>query len=282
MTASPAARPAGSINDRPILDREIAGSAWIRFDGQYSFVRRSLIGDTGWSVLLAIPITRIHASRVLGIIITLLAATMAQIYLFGREHGIRDRIQVRRRREVQEMAQALRFQATTDPLTGTYNRAKFDEALASEIARAKRYRRPFTLILFDIDHFKRVNDSYGHQAGDDVLVRLSAIAKETIRATDLLARWGGEEFVILATGQEGETGCLLAEKLRATVEATSFEYVGKVTCSLGVAQFVDSDSAESLIARADGALYRAKANGRNRAEFSPASSSSVAEIISAA
>jgi diguanylate cyclase (GGDEF)-like protein len=203
----------------------------------------------------------------LGIVATLLVTMMVLIYFFGREYGIRDRIQMSRRVELQELAQNLRLRATTDPLTGLYNRAKFDESLANETARSLRYKTPLALIMYDVDHFKRVNDVYGHQTGDDVLVRLSEIVFECIRTTDLLARWGGEEFVILAPGLDAPTACQAAEKLRATIEQTVFGAVGTITCSFGVAEFSETDSAATLVARADYALYRAKMHGRNRVEL---------------
>jgi diguanylate cyclase (GGDEF)-like protein len=170
------------------------------------------------------------------------------------------------RLELQELAQHLRFRATTDPLTGLYNRAKFDESLASEAARSQRYKSPLALIMFDIDHFKQVNDVHGHQAGDDVLVGLAQIAAKYIRNTDLLARWGGEEFVILAPGLDGPAAYQAADKLRAVIEQATFGAVGTITCSFGVTQYFEGDTADTLVARVDSALYRAKTNGRNRTE----------------
>ncbi len=146
---------------------------------------------------------------------------------------------------------------------------KFDEALASEMVRAKRYGTPLTLVLYDIDHFKLVNDVYGHQIGDDVLVRLSQIVSVHIRNTDLLVRWGGEEFVILAAGSNSEMARQAAEKLAAANRRTVFDGVEAITCSFGIAQYAAGDSAATLIARADHALYQAKMNGRNRVEVAP-------------
>jgi diguanylate cyclase (GGDEF)-like protein len=281
-TRSTAIERFGAVDDRPILAAEVANSAWVKLDGERSFVRRSFLSDSQWSVILAIPVARIHASRILGIVITLLVTTMAQIYLFGREHNIRDRVQLHKRLELQELAQTLRFQATTDPLTGLSNRARFNEALAHEIARARRYGSPMAVILFDIDRFKEVNDIYGHPAGDDVLMRVSAIVSESVRETDLVARWGGEEFVVLAPGLDREEAYNLAEKLRRTIETAVFDILGGITCSFGVAQLGGDDSPQSLIASADGALYRAKANGRNRTELSPDPRTPEANAVSAA
>jgi diguanylate cyclase (GGDEF)-like protein len=207
------------------------------------------------------------ASRFLGIILTLQFAITALFYFFGREHGIRDSVQLEKRLELQSEAEGLKIRASTDRLTGLFNRAMFDETLAQELARSHRYRTPFALVLYDVDHFKEVNDVYGHQMGDRVLVQLSEVVAGGLRQVDFLARWGGEEFVILLPGIGCELAGLAAEKLRAVVAQTAFDQVGSISCSFGVAEFSEGDSSESLIARADNALYRAKMNGRNRVEL---------------
>jgi diguanylate cyclase (GGDEF)-like protein len=259
----------GSLNDRPMVARAPADATWVALDGEQNLVRRSAAPHSGWSVLLAAPKSRIYANRISGIVITLLATMMALFYFFGREHGIRDRIQMDQRAELQELAQKLRFKATTDPLTGLYNRSKFNESLASEMARSHRYNSPLALIMFDVDHFKQVNDVYGHQTGDDVLVQLSELVSGNVRKTDLLARWGGEEFVILAPGLDGPTAYRAAEKLKAIIGQSGFDPAEAITCSFGVTQYFEGDTPGTLLERADSALYRAKVNGRNRAELSP-------------
>ncbi len=154
--------------------------------------------------------------------------------------------------------------ASTDALTGAYNRRHFNDVMDIEIARAKRYGSPLTLIIFDIDHFKRVNDNFGHPAGDQVLIKLALLVSANIRDTDIFARWGGEEFVILAANCDSRYSQNLAEKIRKLVEAYSFAEVGKVTCSFGVAEYRAGDDQQSLTKRADINLYSAKASGRNR------------------
>jgi diguanylate cyclase (GGDEF)-like protein len=211
--------------------------------------------------------SEIYASRVLGIIITLFVAVMALIYQFSRERWIHDNIQMEKRLQLQDLARDLRFRATTDPLTGIFNRLKFDQALASEMLRATRYKTPLSLVLYDVDHFKAINDTYGHQIGDKVLIQMAKLPAVNIRSTDVLARWGGEEFVIMVPNCNGWIAYQAAEKLRSTIEQAAFDRVGKVTCSFGVAQYVDGDTAVTLISRADEALYRAKVNGRNRVEL---------------
>ena len=156
--------------------------------------------------------------------------------------------------------------ATTDTLTGIRNRRVFDEQLALEITRAKRYGNKLALILMDIDRFKSINDHRGHQAGDRVLVELARVVASRLRASEVFARWGGEEFIVLAPNTDAEDAAHLAEEIRTRVEAHDFPEVGRVTLSLGVTQYAPEDTTDSLWQRADAALYRAKAGGRNRVE----------------
>jgi diguanylate cyclase (GGDEF)-like protein/PAS domain S-box-containing protein len=177
---------------------------------------------------------------------------------------------VRNATERVQTEERLRQLATTDTLTGICNRRRFDEVLASEIERAARFSSPLSLILFDIDHFKRINDTFGHQAGDRVLIQLALLVGGAIRAIDLFARWGGEEFVLLVPNCDLDAGRVLAEKLRMLVEKQPFADVGHVTCSFGVAEYVAGDGMDSLIKKVDDCLYHAKACGRNRVEICPA------------
>ena len=154
----------------------------------------------------------------------------------------------------------------TDSLTQIYNRHKLAEIFPLESARAKFYGTQLAVILFDIDHFKKVNDTYGHETGDSVLVELTQLVKTAIRKTDLFVRWGGEEFLLLVPDTLEEVKGL-AERVRRQVMDFRFTRVGTVTVSLGVAAYdPDSDDLDSLVARADGVLYKAKQGGRNRVE----------------
>lgn len=155
-----------------------------------------------------------------------------------------------------------------DGLTNVYNRRYLEQRLSEEVAYSKRYGKPLTVCLLDIDFFKRLNDSYGHQAGDHVLKRVSGLLGQALREYDVVARYGGEEFaIILPTTPKGK-GASIAERLRTTVEETDFTFKDKdirATISVGVSCFPeDGDNAESLIATADKALYAAKARGRNQ------------------
>jgi diguanylate cyclase (GGDEF)-like protein/PAS domain S-box-containing protein len=154
--------------------------------------------------------------------------------------------------------------ATIDQLTGIFNRHKFEELFALEGERSRRFSQPLSLILIDIDHFKTVNDTYGHDVGDKVLVQLADIVRENIRKIDIFARWGGEEFLILCPGTDVTNVQGLAEKLRTAVEESSFSEIGKVTISLGLSSFNPEDSFSELFKRADQGLYYAKEHGRNQ------------------
>jgi len=152
----------------------------------------------------------------------------------------------------------------TDQLTQLHNRLYLVNNFGSEIKRAKRYYYPFSVIMVDIDHFKEVNDTYGHDVGDTVLFSVASILQKNIREIDVLGRWGGEEFLILSPHTQIEEGEILAEKLRKAVEEHELETIGHKTCSFGVAVFnLQDESFKEVVKRADEALYRAKNNGRN-------------------
>jgi diguanylate cyclase (GGDEF)-like protein len=161
--------------------------------------------------------------------------------------------------------------ALHDSLTGAYNRRHFDERLESEFAYLRRHEGKLTLVMFDLDRFKEVNDTYGHLAGDYVLRRIGTLVKVACRTEDLFARYGGEEFGLVLRGVEAQGGCVFAERLRALIESTPFEHEGqvlRVTASFGLASIPHPqlEAPEQLIAAADGMLYQAKHNGRNRVE----------------
>ena len=173
----------------------------------------------------------------------------------------------RKQKELEEMNKILEKQAITDTLTEVYNRQKFHEMLIQETKESRRYNTHLSLIMFDIDHFKLVNDTYGHQAGDAVLKETARLISENIRDADLLARYGGEEFMILASHTDRESAFMLAEKLRETVRTAKFNRVQHVTCSFGVTQFHGRDTIDSFLKRIDDALYKAKNYGRDRVEM---------------
>lgn len=157
--------------------------------------------------------------------------------------------------------------AVTDKLTDVYNRHRLDQVLQEETAKAERYGDVFGVLILDIDHFKRINDRYGHRTGDIVLRAFVDVLRSQCRTTDILGRWGGEEFLIIVPHADKATLLAFAEKLRAAIEATSFGEVEQVTTSIGASIHQQGDNPDTLIKRADDALYEAKRQGRNTAAF---------------
>ena len=168
--------------------------------------------------------------------------------------------------ELKRNEEELERLAVTDQLTGIYNRKQLDHVLAKEIERSSRYEHSFSVIMVDIDKFKLVNDTYGHQVGDEVLKAMVTIMQERVRISDTLGRWGGEEFMLICPESELNSATLLAEEIRKIIEGTAFPTVGKKTASFGVATFHKNDKVEDVVKRADEALYQAKEKGRNRVE----------------
>lgn len=182
-----------------------------------------------------------------------------------------------RLRELEREGEALtnrlkeeRNQALVDALTGIANRLAYDERITAEYTRWKRFRQPLSLLVWDVDFFKRVNDTYGHKAGDKVLKVVAERLSSQVRETDFFARYGGEEFVMLMPGTAAAAAIEVADKLRASIESTEFHYRQQrvnITLSCGVSEFQPNDTPERVFERADSALYRAKELGRNRCEM---------------
>ena len=168
--------------------------------------------------------------------------------------------------ELKRLNELLERRAATDALTDICNRLKFSELLIQEMREFRRYGHQLSLIMFDIDNFKRINDREGHQTGDAVLRELTQLVKKNIRAADVFGRWGGEEFMILSPHTGLDETAQLAEKLRGLTETHRFNCRQTVTCSFGITQCTDKDTLESFTNRVDIAMYRAKAGGRNRVE----------------
>lgn len=171
--------------------------------------------------------------------------------------------------ELERLKSELEHLVVADPLTGTFNRRKFHDVLDRAISNATRHDHRFALLMIDIDHFKQINDTYGHQVGDEVLRSFCERINGAVRSADQLFRVGGEEFCLLATVAADENIGPLAEKLRRVVADQPFPVVDKITTSIGIAHFREGDTQESIYARADEAMYAAKRKGRNCVEFSP-------------
>lgn len=212
----------------------------------------------GWSVALLLPMPEARTYRLFGIGVTLVISLIAiGFYVLLHAHEVYEL------RLGALMAQ-LRDKAQTDPLTRLANRGWFQENFARELKKAHRLERALALIMFDVDYFKSVNDRFGHQAGDRVLVALAEHARLAMRDYDLVSRWGGEEFVAMLPDTDIETARMIAERLREQIASMELPEIGQVTCSFGVAQYRSGESGDSLINRADAALYQAKDEGRNR------------------
>ena len=165
--------------------------------------------------------------------------------------------------EIKKINQKLEKLIVKDDLTDIYNRRKLDEEIERFFAKSQRYDMTFSLILLDLDHFKLVNDNYGHNTGDKVLKEFSQLLVDNIREVDICGRWGGEEFLVVCPATELEAAENLAQRLRKIIESNDFTKVGNLTSSLGVATYREDDDIESLIKRVDDCLYQAKDNGRN-------------------
>lgn len=159
---------------------------------------------------------------------------------------------------------ALERLSVTDPLTGVANRRRLDDMLASEINRFARYGHPLSVLLLDVDHFKAINDTFGHNAGDTVLMEIARMIAEGVRQTDMPGRWGGEEFLIICPETDITGAVSLAELLRSRISEHMFSEAGNVTISSGVATLANGESSKDFLRRVDQALYQAKDGGRNQ------------------
>lgn len=168
-----------------------------------------------------------------------------------------------------DMEQTLRDAATRDMLTGLYNRHRGEQLLEEAAANARTDGGQLSVVACDVDHFKQVNDRFGHPAGDRILVEISRILRQSVRGHDAVIRWGGEEFVIVLDACRQATAIDLAERIRARVAAYRDSEVGKVTLSLGLATLAPGEMTDALFARADAALYQAKRGGRDRLSIAP-------------
>jgi len=238
---------------------------WVSIVGKKFLVGRKTINNKGWSIVLLQQEKSSLVNRSFGILLTLMVSLLVvgAALALQREIGVEMELH-RNQQRLEDLSKELERLATTDKLTGAVNRLKFDEILSREINIALRYQRPLSIIMYDIDHFKLINDTYGHQAGDAVLVQMTQLVANSIRESDVLARWGGEEFIIIAPQSNSSDAAKLAGKLRALIEAEAFTGVSKQSCSFGVAQIQPDDTADTLTARVDQALYQAKTSGRNR------------------
>lgn len=199
--------------------------------------------------------------------VTFLIILIIRFFDYSRERAINRKKQEELKRNLRALEiEKSEYEKSSkeDPLTGCLNRAGFSGVLLREQEKLNRTGGPVSFMIFDIDHFKEVNDTYGHLVGDEVLVNLAKLVQGMIRNTDSLVRWGGEEFVILSDDTSIQNAAFLAEKLRKAIEAATLITQQQVTCSFGVTEMVPGEDPQSFIARADKALYTSKEGGRNR------------------
>ncbi len=163
----------------------------------------------------------------------------------------------------EKLADKVKRLSEEDYLTKLSNRRKIHEIIENELSRSKRYNSTFSIILLDIDNFKTTNDSFGHNAGDSLLLEISDVVRETIRESDIASRWGGEEFLVFCPHTNADGAFALAEKLRTSIEKHEFSNVGYKTASFGVTHVEHGDTVESMVSRADEAMYSAKHAGKN-------------------
>lgn len=166
--------------------------------------------------------------------------------------------------ERNNLIEKLERQARIDCLTGVYNRSYMEQQIDIAIYKTKRYSTPFSILMFDIDNFKQINDNFGHHVGDEVLIAVTKTVEQTLRESDLLARWGGEEFIALLSRTNAEGAYALAERCRNNIGDMNYVDVNKITCSFGVATWDREIDAETLIKHADQAMYSSKGCGKNK------------------
>ncbi|HYV50013.1 MAG TPA: GGDEF domain-containing protein [Myxococcaceae bacterium] len=238
-------------------------AGWIALGGAVL----SLGAPAGWYALARLGLPTFHSPMLYAYLIVSPMVVMTAAAAFLGDALDRARVRAVRLEEVNRRYQEL---ATTDPLTGLRNRRYFQERLREECARADRAEQPLSLLMLDLDHFKGVNDTYGHPVGDDALAHVARLITGSVRSCDVACRVGGEEFAVLCPGAREEEARRVAERVRRALERTPLQ-VGEgrevvLTGSLGLAVREPDGGTEDLVRQADLALYRAKAAGRNRVE----------------
>ena len=190
---------------------------------------------------------------------------LASVLGISRDITERRRSELRLRHELHSLEEL----ASTDPLTNAWNRRHFGEVVEGEMHRSDRYSHPLSLLLLDIDQFKRINDTYGHAEGDLVLSQVADCVRAAVRISDSLTRWGGEEFIVLMPNTGLSSATIMAERIRESIASHAFPGIGQVTVSIGLSEYVPSASRDAWLERADLAMYRSKQKGRNRVEVDP-------------
>jgi diguanylate cyclase (GGDEF)-like protein len=254
------------------------GSEQIRY-----FVKSGSVADSKWAMNVLTPMTEIDAKSIWAAIIAAGAVAFAALFFMyirlvrsRNREGEKSRLELehahealeQKHLELQTLSEELRISSVTDPLTGASNRRFFLDSAAKMVSSANRHHYPFSVVMIDVDHFKRINDKYGHPAGDKVLQTLAAISKAALREEDVFARFGGEEFMAILPNTDAQAGQAVAERLRAKVMAHPVKVNDEslyITISCGVSEHRSNETTiENAIKRADEALYAAKDSGRNQ------------------
>lgn len=236
-----------------------AGRPPKNFRGEIEYFRKD--GSIFWSEVIACPVLNDDGSlrEIIGVSRDLSERKEHEAQLINARRAAEEASA-----QLQIANQRLSELSIRDPLTGVWNRRHFEELLVAELHRFHRHGHPFVLIMFDIDHFKTVNDRYGHLVGDQVLVTLTRLTQAALRRGASLARLGGEEFVVLEPDCSLPQAIAIAERLRRIVETHDFPQVGRITASFGVIEARQGESEDEMIDRVDGAMYASKNGGRNR------------------
>lgn len=215
------------------------------------------------SILFNLAFFLLFAGRITGVDTGMLyrILTYALIFiLFGNAEALIANFY--RRKQFADRAELLKLYLT-DPLTGIYNRVRFDQELKQWIEYCNRYASLLSLVMFDIDDFKKINDSYGHLGGDKILKSIAAIIKNAVRSTDVFARWGGDEFVILLPHTDMQQAMEMTQRLKVYIKENRYDGMQSVTCSFGLVSFQKDETAESMLQKVDRLLYQAKKHGKN-------------------
>ncbi len=205
-----------------------------------------------------------YSTNILVILLMAVSFYLYQIMLYTNDRNLEQKAE-----ELRQAYDEVNLLASTDPLTGLSNRRMIEQAIMDEIVRAERYHSPLSIILFDLDYFKAVNDTYGHDVGDDVLKTVCSLVQTNMRETDLIGRWGGEEFLIVLPETDLAGAMKTAEKLRGILAAHNHTVAGKLTASFGVAQRQVNTTMTHFFRQVDEAMYTAKTNGRNMVRAAP-------------
>jgi diguanylate cyclase (GGDEF)-like protein/hemerythrin-like metal-binding protein/PAS domain S-box-containing protein len=273
LLAQPRAKILGR-SDRDLLPPEIADAvrqhdAAVVSSGRKLAVEEQFLvsGEQRSYLAVKFPV-RLDAGRTLGVGVVAVDITERKQNEVRLESALKTAEELNA--TLHDTLQELERLARTDRLTGAWNRRRLEEAARNEMHRMHRYGHPVSVLIMDLDRFKQVNDRFGHPAGDGVLIEVADITRQTLRESDSLTRWGGEEFVVLAPSTTLGGAIVLAEKLRARIGGHGFRCAHRVTASFGVAEYQSAETYDDWIGRADQALYAAKRAGRNRVEADPA------------